>query len=221
MKNIKQQVGIAALLLIIILMTAACSISINTSINATPDEDIKADTPDGWLTYENDKYNYEFSYPTEATIGEADKNAFNMTPEEYKSGFTFEGLLEKYTGKICVNARVGTGYVAIAAAANEKPNGDTVAMCLRTGAGVCSPASQKKGGLSGNYSSNVTVDGKKYTAQGIENNCPGDAQPYAKSLRVKLDDGTKIEFGGFSNSKEEYATLEAKLLQIVESYQRK
>lgn len=195
----------------IIIGLSACTFSFQGEINGN--------NPD-LLTYTNDKYGYTFNYPRSATISEVDKNAFNVTPEEYRNGITVDSLLAQYTGKICVRASLNNGYMAVAAAANNKPNGDIVALCMRTGVGACSPESQRQGGNVSNYDKDVTIGGKIYTAHGTRQECTGDEPPYVESLRVKLEDGTKIEFGGSAQSKEAYDALRTDLVKMVESYKK-
>jgi len=75
---------------------------------AQPSATSAADGYEGWLTYTNDTYRYEFRYPQGATVSQSD------------------------AGNICVGVKYELGYVYISAPANA---GFSQTQCGRTGMG--------------------------------------------------------------------------------------
>lgn len=176
----------------------------------TPTESL-ADPYAGWLTYTNDIYSYQFKYPPEASIEEVTKEAFSLSPDEVAAGITFEEKFAEYTGKICLTIAYDLGYIQISAPENE---GFAHVICGRTGRAYEGP----------DRSENLTIDGNAYTAEGFEEQGPGETLNFHnETLVVTLDDGTRIEYGSRPDETAtfaDYQAMRSQLLQIVESYQR-
>lgn len=150
---------------------------------------------DGWETYTSDKYGYSIKYPPETIIVEAKKNDFGLPAG---SKMTFDQAYAKYTGQICVSFDTKKGHVLISAPPNKE---FAYVICGRTGVG-----SEDK---IKNYTDEVTIDGKKYTAKVQE-----ITGPEGKSVEtyVELSDGTQLIFSGSSNANSE------EIKKMVESF---
>lgn len=163
----------------------------------------------GWLTYTNDIYGYEFRYPPGATVAEAEEVAFSISPDEAADGVTIHDVYETYTGKICVQVDYDLGYVTISAPANE---GFRYVICGRTGRAYEGPDREET----------LIIDGTTYTAQGFEEQGPGDTLPFHNEmLTVQLADGTRIEYGPKpveTATFADYLAMRDDLLGIAQSY---
>lgn len=170
-----------------------------------------ADPYAGWLTYTNDVYDYEFRYPREASIEEAELEAFSLSPEEVSAGVTFEDKFREYTGKICLTITHGLGYVQISAPPNS---GFAHVICGRTGRAYEGP----------DRSETLTIDGGTYTASGFEEQGPGETLNYHnETLVVTLDYGTRIEYGSRADETAtfaDYFAIREEIIRIVESYRK-
>lgn len=215
-------------ILILLLAVGAGGILLGKSLNtsqpsaqptiAPAPTQIPTPTPDvtaNWKTYTNNKYGYSFEYPPEATISEANKDYFSLSPEEVKQGITFDDVFQKYTGQICVRIEYKYGHILISAPEN-KDYGHVI--CGITGVGVFDKDEPKKDSL--------TIMGKAYQVMGTEfynvgKNALFDHWEY---FRFDLDDGTQIEYGSNSGDKnitfQDYLKIKPELLGIVESYQK-
>ena len=164
---------------------------------------------DSWNTYTNDIYGYEVKYPTNATVSEAKKDQFSMSPEEKDQGLTFDDIYEKYTGKICVSFDYDLGYINISAPENESFKH---LICGRTG----------KAYESTEKTENLTIDGLTVTAKGFEEKGPGETLDFHnETMVVTLDDGTRIEYGSrpdANSTYDDYLKNRDTLIQIVETY---
>src|SRR4030042_5321072 len=111
--------------------TAEAVASPAATITATPGATPRACAPrshgsepgdeyEGWLTYTNDVYGYEFRYPPEATVTEAPESWFRVSREEFDNGVTPHDAYERYTGKICVQVEYELGWINISAPVNDK-----------------------------------------------------------------------------------------------------
>jgi len=174
----------------------------------TPETEIAYE---GWLTYTNDVYKYEFKYPTGATVTEAEQREFKGPGEEREQGVTHQDIYERYTGKICVSVNYELGYVRISAPVNT---GFPYVNCGRTGIAYQGRAREET----------LLIDGKTYSAGGWEEQGPGETLPYHNEmLLVGLDDGTRIEYGAVpieTATFEQYLEIRDDLVRIVQSYRK-
>lgn len=166
---------------------------------------------EGWLTYTNDVYNYEFKYPRGAGIEEAAREAFSLSPEEAAGGMTFEEKYTRYTGKICITINHGLGYVQISAPVNS---GFAHVICGRTGRAF--------EGI--DKSETLTIEGRTYTASGFEEQGPGEILNFHnETMVVILGDGTRIEYGSRPSETAtfaDYLTMKEEIIKIVESFRK-
>lgn len=147
----------------------------------------------GWLTYTNDRYGYQISYPPEASLEEmgihgypSDENGMpdgglpdGVTPETY-----FDYLEETYGNNLCIQITYALGYLTISVPENE---GFRYATCGRTGVGVATITDIEQ---------QVIVDGQTITAKGMDVQAGGETlDQHNETLYLQLPDGTRIEFG--------------------------
>ena len=160
---------------------------------------VEQNNPVAAHVYTNDIYKYSFNYPDGAVIKEAGKDLFSMSPEEYKSGVTFDDIYNKYTGKVCLDVQYNGGHVYISAPANKDSR--YVLCSARTGIGSEATMTSAK--------EDFTIDGKVYTAE---------AQDIAENgthnyiVRINLPDATRITISAYSPENKN------ELKKIVESY---
>jgi hypothetical protein len=170
-----------------------------------------ADEYEGWLTYTNDRFGYEFRYPPEAMVTEAEEAEFAIPLEEAEAGITFDELYERYTGKICVTVWYELGYVSISAPENAYSR---YVICQRTSRAYEGPRREEV----------LLIEGKTYTADGFEEQGPGETLPYHnETLYVQLEDGTRINYGSWSVETatfEDYLQIRDELVKIVQSYRK-
>jgi hypothetical protein len=166
---------------------------------------------EGWLTYTNDVYKYEFKYPTGATVAEAEQREFKVPREEWEQGVTHQDVYERYTGKICVHVDYQLGWVSISAPVNT---GFRYVNCGRTD--IVNPGRARE--------ETLLIDGKTYSAGGWEQQGPGETLPFHNEfLVVGLDDRTQIEYGAKlveTATFEDYLLIRDDLLKIVQSYRK-
>jgi len=185
----------------------------NTDVSDEESDTDKTGIYEGWTTYANDLYKYQFKYPSNATVEEAKKDMFGLSQEDADAGLSFDDVFEKYTGKICLNISYSKlGYITISAPENKEFAHVT---CGRTGIGSCETA---------NKTEQVTVDGKTYTANGMEQKCGGDLLiMHNETFVVTLDDGTRIEYGSTADpdfTYQDYLNAKKDMLGIIESYEK-
>ncbi len=170
-----------------------------------------ADEYEGWLTYTNDVYGYEFRYPPEAEVWEAPMEQFSLPTEEYEAGVTQQDVYQRYTGKVCINVRYEPGGISILASADES---SLYIHCGRTSRAYEGPDRQET----------LIIDGGTYTAEGFEEQGPGEILNYHNEmLHVYLEDGTRIEYGSGGSETatfEDYLQIRDQLLKIVQSYRK-
>lgn len=165
---------------------------------------------EGWLTYRNETYKYEFSYPPETTLQITSVDGF---PGELPVGITFEDYLhqlqEKY-GDLCVIATYSQGFLLI-----QAPNAWDYVLC--GGFGVGADVVVEKSEV-------VSVNGKSYPARGWElyNQDGTEKFLYSEFFFVDLEDGTHIAFGGPGSADyakfDDYLAVKEILLRMLASY---
>jgi len=169
------------------------------------------DEYEGWLTYTNDVYNYQFKYPSGANIEEVPQDAFSLSPDEVSAGVTFEEKYDEYTGKICILLHYQLGYLQISVPVNSD---FAHVICGRTGRAYEGP----------DKSDALMIDGKSYTSAGFEEQGPGETLDFHnETLVVTLDDGTRIEYGSRPDSSATYAdylSIRDDIIKIVESFKK-
>ncbi len=202
--------GRLALVLVALLMGGAITACVRTDERITITPTLSSSTSEGWKTYTNGVYKYQFKYPPGARISEAEKSSFSLRAEEVNQGITVEDVYAKYTGKICISVQYRLGYVNISAPPNKY---FAYVICGRTGVGAYTVTSKEEV---------VVIDGKTYTAKGYEVKGPGNTLDYHnETFTVTLEDGTTIEYGALPTEKatfEDYLTIKGELLKIVESF---
>lgn len=167
----------------------------------------------GWLVYNNDFYDYQFSYPPDVTIETSGVSGFpteelpdNMTATQYR-----QQLQETYPDDICVSLMYEAGFVAISAPWEE--GGKYAAPCWGTGVGAYDifPITET-----------LTVDRHPYTAAGYEVRERDEEGTWLyEFLSFSLGDGTSIQYGSLSDSgisREEYLETQETLFQIIASF---
>jgi hypothetical protein len=203
--------------LLFALLIAACgTLQLDVEVQATPTEPAVADVVpptetgvveevsptaefheaqlvDGWLTYTNDRYGYQIQYPPEASIEESGIQGYPSDENGMPAGGLPEGvtldtylqyLEQTYGNNLCIQIQTNIGYIMINAPENE---GFKYANCGRTGVGVAAIT---------NFELEVRVDGKSYTARGMDIQGGGESlAEHNEDVIVTLDDGTRIEFG--------------------------
>ncbi|MFC1756317.1 hypothetical protein ACFLY1_00005, partial [Patescibacteria group bacterium] len=184
----------------------------------------RIDEFDGWLTYQNERYNYQFRYPPGSEIILAPQNAFSMTPEESAAGTTTEGLYSEYGGEICLTLRYGPAYINISAPENQANHR---VICGRSGVGCANlTAEMTSEDIITNQTEDIEIDGVDYVADGDEVNCPAgdlpEPSPRSEFYRVDLENNTGIEYGsrpleGTEYSFNDYLDMREDLLNVVSS----
>ena len=168
----------------------------------------------GWLTYINEDYDYQFRYPAEALIHES--GVMGFPTEDLPEGMSIDDytaqLEEQYGERLCVSLGFSSGYIQFSPPENESFK---YAICGRTGVGA---------GELIDKTEQIFVAGEMVTANGFEFISDNDTLPYHnETLVINLPDGTRIEYGARpidGATYEDYLT-EAKmvLLQILSTYE--
>lgn len=148
---------------------------------------------DGWLVYNNERYGYQIQYPPQATLEESgiqrfasDENGMPVggLPEGVTLDTYFQYLEDTYGTNLCIQITTTLGYITISVPENE---GFRYANCGRTGVGVATIT---------DFKLDVLVDGKHYTARGMDIQSGGESlAEHNEDVVLTLDDGTRIEFG--------------------------
>jgi len=148
---------------------------------------------EGWLLYENERYGYQIQYPPEAELMESgimgypsDENGMPVggLPEGVTLDSYLSYLEQTYGNNLCVQIQTSLGYIMISAPENAEFR---FAICGRTGVGVAEIT---------DFELEVRADGRYYTAQGMDVHAGGESLvDHNESVRLTLDDGTRIEFG--------------------------
>ncbi|MFO7678990.1 MAG: hypothetical protein R6X34_02985 [Chloroflexota bacterium] len=164
---------------------------------------------EGWLMYQNDFFNYRFSYPPEARIRRQGVTGVpieevpeNMTVEEY-----WEKLKELYPNNLCISVEYGTGFVIFVP--SEEKGGRYTGPCGITGVGDDDIVS---------LSETVLIDGESYTASGVKFYERGTGAWQGEFYILKLNDHVAIHYGSLRGTQEQFLDAQETLLQIVTSF---
>lgn len=164
-----------------------------------------------WLVYANDFYDYQFTYPSEATIKAVgiggsfptEEKPEDMTPDEF-----LQYLQETYPGDICVSIRYKTGFVIFEAPWEE--GAKYAAPCGITGVGDYDVFEVME---------TVLIEGRPYTADGtLVRERDEEAGWHNEFYVITLEDETRIHYGSAIGTEEAYLEIKETLLQIVTSY---
>jgi hypothetical protein len=183
-------------------------------ITPEPLPETMVDPTEGWQTFVNERYDYQFKYPLEAQIGffgptgfETDELPEGMTPDQY-----IDQLLKQYTNQLCVEVKYGLGYVMISAPPNQEK---MYTSCGRTGVGAAEIIEKVE---------NVKIGGVVYQANGWEVRSAGETlDMHNEFFRVQLEDGTVFEYGASPHGEATYDDYLMKtkeiLLRILDGYE--
>jgi len=174
----------------------------------------EVDAYEGWSTYINEDYGYQFRYPSEADILET--GVMGFPTEELPEGMSIDDytaqLEEQYGERLCVGLNFSTGYISISPPENESFK---YALCGRTGVGA---------GELVDKSEEVYVAGGFYPAEGFEFIGNDETFPeHDETLVIRLPDSTRIEYGSLPLQEVDYqkylTEVKMILLQILSTYE--
>jgi len=166
----------------------------------------------GWQLYENLRFGYRVQYPTGAEVAVHGPDG-GIPSDEIPAGMSvevYQEQLQQVYPELCVEIRIGQGYVNISAPPNA---GSRYTPCGITGVGQGEVTSKTE---------EVSVNGQIYIAQGMEFVGSGDLTDHMEMFSIELENGTRIRFGGGSTSSASYddylANTKDVLLQILATY---
>jgi hypothetical protein len=174
----------------------------------------EVDAYEGWATYINEDYGYQFRYPAEADILET--GVMGFPTEELPEGMSIDDYIaqleEQYGERLCVGLNFSTGYISISPPENESFK---YSLCGRTGVGE---------GEMIDKTEEVFVAGDFYPAEGFEFIGNNETLPeHDETLVIRLPDGTRIEYGSLPLQEVDYQkySTEVKLvlLEILSTYE--
>jgi hypothetical protein len=167
----------------------------------------------GWLTYTNEMYHYQISYPPEATLSFIGVTGFltEDLPQGKDPGEYMTELQQQYGDELCVTITYSLGYIYISPPENE---GGRFTACGRTGVGAGEVVDQTE---------DILIEGQTITAKGFEFIGGGETlDKHNETMVLTLPDGTRIEFGSTPRSDATYEDYLMKskeiLLQIIATY---
>jgi hypothetical protein len=191
---------------------------------AQPELDDSIDTTADWPVFINDRYNYQFRYPIEATISLHGPVGFPS--EDLPDGMTADQYLDEltktYTDRLCVGIHYSLGVIYISAPPNT---GVFYTPCGPTGVGS---------GEVINKVENVVVGDTLYQASGMEillevsDGAGGVVRGetldiHSEMFYITLEDDTRIFFGSIPVHDATYEDYQMKtrevLLQILRTYE--
>jgi hypothetical protein len=174
----------------------------------------EVDPYEGWSTYINEDYGYQFRYPEEADILET--GVMGFPTEELPEGMSIDDYIaqleEQYGERLCVSLNFSYGYIHFSPPENESFK---YALCGRTGVGA---------GELVDKSEDVYVAGGFYPAEGFEFIGNDETFPeHDETLVIRLPDGTRIEYGSLPLQEADYqeylSEVKLVLLQILSTYE--
>ena len=184
------------------------------SVVAPPATEVVLDPTEGWETYINQDYGYQFRHPTNITITEFGAVGFSSDelPEEMSAEEYMAQLQVEYGNSLCVHVEYALGYMYISSPPNE---GFRYIPCGRTGVGL---------GEIENKTEVVTIGGHTYEANGIEVSGQNETlAEHNETFVFMLEDGTRIEYGARPVNDATYEDYLMKgkgmLLQILATYE--
>ena len=155
-----------------------------------------ADEYEGWLTYSNDVYGYEFSYPPEATVSEAEEDEFNRT---------------------CFSVQYELGSVVITLPPNEDL--PYILPCGRTGRAYEGPDREETLAIDGRT---YTAQGFEERGPGETLNYHNETMVVVldDGTRIEYGVGPADEATLETATFEDYLQIKDQLLKIVQSYRK-
>jgi hypothetical protein len=164
----------------------------------------------GWWLYENNFYEYHFSYPPEATIRTQGVTGYptgevpeNMTFTEY-----IQQIEASYPDNICVGVQYKQGFVTFRP--SDEAGGKYTVPCGVTGVGFIDVQT---------ITETVTIDQHPYIARGwVVRESDEAATWHSQFYFITLGDGTIIQYGSLQGNQEQFMEIKETLLQIVTSF---
>ncbi|MBN2502513.1 MAG: hypothetical protein JXB38_17155 [Anaerolineales bacterium] len=181
-----------------------------------PPAEATIDPTEGWLTYTNERYGYQFKYPETATISE--QGPLGFPTDDLPDGMDTEqymiALQEQYGNTLCVSIKYSLGFIGISAPPNS---GYKYAPCGPTGLGAGEVMSRAETILF--LGQPIAVNGFEFNAAGGGNTL--DAQ--TEIFNFILEDGTQFTYGALPRTDATYEDYLTKtkdtLLEILETYE--
>lgn len=189
---------------------------------AQPELEEDLDISAKWPVFVNDRYDYHFSYPMDATLSFSGPDGFlaDDLPEGVTEPQYLDQLMKEFTDRLCVNIEYSLGWINISAPPNQDKR---YTSCGPTGvgAGEVIPLIES-----------VYIGDKLYEATGHEilgkwgvdgTWVYGETlDKHYEMFRVELEDGTRISFGALPREDTTYEDYLIKtkdtLLQILATY---
>lgn len=177
-----------------------------------------------WPTFYNDRYNYQFRYPINATINMFGPIGFSTDelPEGMSTDQYLDELTKTYTNRLCVEVKYSLGVIYISAPPNQ---GKAYTPCGPTGVGSGEVINKVEW---------VYVGDKLYRANGMEimleiSDGAGGVMRgetldmHSEMFFIILEDNTRIFFGSIPTHNATYEDYQMKtrevLLQILRTYE--
>ena len=159
------------------------------------------DLTEGWKTYHNSRYSYQFRYPDTATI--TTFGVMGVPTEEIPDGMNFEEykaqLEENYGDQICVQVQYALGVVYFIAPMED---GGKYTMCGSAGLGA---------GELLERSEMLTIDDTQYTVEGFELIGPNETlSAHSEMFNLVFENGLRIGYGSTSRQDATYEDYQMK-----------
>ncbi len=143
------------------------------------------ETNDGLITYTNEPYGYQISYPNYATLTEFSAQTFPPAelPQDMDVNQYMEQLINQYGNNLCVRIESGLGYISISGSVNTNQK---YVNCGRENL----PTDYTK------VAETLSIGGQEYTAKGYQFSGADDTLTnHGETYELILSDGTIIEYG--------------------------